>query len=199
MLPDLPQLKADIAQVFHTVFKNRVNAYLGVVGEVPRSVIKEGRSPMTLRPDDSRDETTLKAASAELNLKVEEIQHLSVEQRINKLDTAAREMANQISSHAFATINKAVNKVGNVVDAKGRPFSAEAIFEVLEKIQMDFEDDGVQHKELTVVIPPALTDRVKETMEHIQQDPELSERYNKIIDKKRTEWRDREAARKLVG
>lgn len=199
MLPDLPKLKADIAQVFHPVFKNRVNAYLGVVGEAPRYFIKEGRNPVTLRPDDSRDETTLKAASAETIFKVEEIPCLSVEQRIARLDTAAREMASQISTHAFETINKAVDKVGNTIDAKGKPFSAESIFEVLEKIHLDFEDDGVKPKELTVVIPPELAERAKEVMEKMHQDPELSNRYNEIIEKKRKEWRDREAARKLVG
>lgn len=199
MLPDLPKLKSDIAQVFHVIFKNRVNAYLGVVGEVPRYLIKEGSNPVTLRSDASRDETTLKAASAETVFNLEEIPNLSVESRIARLDTAAREMADQISSHAFATINEAVDKVGNVVDAKGKPFSAEAVFEVLEKIQMDFDDDGIKHKEITVVIPPALTERVRETIEQIHQDPELSKRYEEIIDKKRMEWRDREAARKLVG
>lgn len=199
MLPDLPKLKADIAQVFQIVFKNRLNAYLGVVGEVPRYIIKEGSNPVTIRPDDSRDETTLKAASAETIFTLEEIPNLSAKQRIARLDEAARDMANQISSHAFATIMDAVDKVGNVVDAKGKPFSAEAVFAVLEKIQMDFDDDGIKHKEITIVIPPALTDRVKETMEQIHQDPELSKRYKEIIDKKRMEWRDREAARKLVG
>lgn len=199
MLPDLPKLKADIAQVFHMVFKNRVNEYLGFVGEVPRYIIKEGSNPVTLRPDDSRDETTLQAASAETIFKLEDIPNLSVGERIDRLDTAAREMANQISSHAFATINEAVDKAGNVVDAKGKPFSPESVFEVLEKIQMDFYDDGVKHKEITVVIPPALTDRVKDTMEQIHQTPELSKRYEEIIDNKRMEWRAREAARKLVG
>ena len=199
MFPDLPKLKADIAQVFQVIFKNRLNTYLGVVGEVPRYYIKEGRNPVTLRPDASRDETTLKAASAETIYKLEEIPYLSVEQRIARLDDAAREMAEQISSHAFSTINDAVDKVGNVVDAKGKPFNAEAVFEVLDKIQMDFDEDGVKHKEITVVIPPALTTRVKETMEHIHQDPILSNRYKEIIDKKRMEWRAREASRKLVG
>lgn len=199
MLPDLPKLKADIAQVFHVILKNRLNAYLGVVGEAPRSFIKEGRNPVTLRPDSSRDETTLKATSAETFFKLEEIPHLTVEQRIARLDTVAREMANQISAHAFAKINEAVDKVGNVVDAKGKPFSAEAIFEILDKIQIDFEPDGVKHKEITVVIPPGLAGRVKETLEQIHQDTELSKRYKDIIDKKRTEWRARESARKLVG
>ncbi len=33
MLPDLPEFKADIANHYHLYFKNRVNAYLGVIGE----------------------------------------------------------------------------------------------------------------------------------------------------------------------
>lgn len=199
MLPDLPKLKADIAQVFHLILKKRLNAYLGVVGEAPRSIIKEGRNPVTLRPDSSRDETALKLTSAETIFKLEEIPHLSAEQRIAKLDTVAREMANQISSHAFAKINEAVDKVGNVVDAKGKPLSADAIFEMLETIQIEFEPDGIKHKELTVVIPPGLAGKVKETMEKIHQDPELRKRHEDIINKKREEWRAREAARKLVG
>lgn len=199
MLPDLPKLKDDIAQVFHLIFTNHLNTYLGVVGEVPRCIIKEGSNPVIQRQDDSRDETTLKAASAETIFKSEEIPHLSFEQRIAKLDGAAREMAKQISSHAFAKINVAVDSVGNLVDAKGKPFSAETFFEVLEKIQLDFEEDGGKHKEISVVIPPAMTARVKETMEQIHQDAELSRRHKEIIDKKRVEWRAREAARKLVG
>lgn len=198
MLPDLPRMKKDIAELFQIIFKNRLNAYLGVVGEVPRYIIKEGANPVTLRPDDSRDETKLQAASAETNFSIEEIPRLSVEQRITKLDDAAREMASQISSHAFATINEAVDKVGNVVDAKGKPFSPEAVFEVLEKIQLDFDEDG-KHKEITVVIPPALSDRARETLIQLHSDPKLSLRYQEIIEKKREEWRAREAARKLVG
>jgi len=199
VLPDLPKLKADIAQVFHVIFKNRVNTYLGFVGEVPRYIIKEGSNPVTVRPDASRDETILQAASAETIFKHEEIPHLSVEQRIARIDDAAREMATQISSHAFATINEAVDRVGNIVDAKGKPLSAEAVFDILDKIQLEFEDDGVKHKEITVVIPPAMTDLVKEILEQIHQDPTLSNRYKELINKKRVEWRAREASRKLVG
>lgn len=199
MLPDLPKLKADIAQLFHIIFMSRVNAYMGFVGEVPRCIIKEGRNSVIQRPDDSIDETTLKATSAQFTFKNEEIPRLSLEQRIARLDDAAREMAKQISSIAFATINEAVDNVGNVVDAKGKPFNAETFFEVLETIQLDFEEDGIKHKELHLVMPPGMAARVKETMEQIDHDVELSRRHKEIIDKKRVEWRAREAARKLVG
>jgi hypothetical protein len=198
VLPDLPKLKADIADQFHLFFIKRVNACLGVVGEVPRNIIKEGRNPVILRPDSSRDETKLQTASIETIFKRDEIPHLTVQERMARMDDAAREMAGQISTHAFATINEAVDKVGNVVDGRGKPLSPEVVLEVLEKIQMDFDNDG-NPKELTVVIPPALTERAKETMEKLKQDPELGRRYQEIIDKKRMEWRDRETARKLVG
>jgi hypothetical protein len=199
VLPDLPKLKSEISGLFHTIFENRLNAYLGFVGEVPRCFIKEGSNPVTIRPDASRDETKLQPASAVTNFKVDEIPSLSVEQRIARLDVAARDMASQISSHAFATINEAVDKVGNVVDAKGKPFNADAFFEVLEKIQIDFEEDGVKHKELTVVFPPQMTQKVRETIAEIDNNPELKQRHKEIIEKKRMEWRAREAARKLVG
>lgn len=199
MLPDLPKLKAEIAQAFHSMFKNRLNAYLGFIGEVPRYIIKEGRTPVTIRPDATRDETKLQPASAVTDFKVEEIPNLTVEQRIARLDVAAREMADQISSHAFAAINEAVERVGNVIDAKGKPFNIDAFFEVLEKIQLDFEEDGVKHKELTAVFPPQMTQQAKKILDEIHNNPELQMRHKDIIDKKRMEWRAREASRKLVG
>jgi capsular polysaccharide biosynthesis protein len=64
---------------------------------------------------------------------------------------------------------------------------------------LDFEEDGVKHKKINVVVSPAMTDRMKETMKQIHQNTELSKRYKEIIDKKRVEWRAREVARKLVG
>ena len=198
MLPDLPKLKADIADKFHLFFVQRVNTCLGVVGEIPHCIIKEGRNPATIRPDSSKDETKLQKSSVETTFKSEEIPYLSVQERIARLDDAARKMAGQISTTAFATINEALDKVGNVIDGRGKPLSPAIFFEVLEKIQLDFDNDG-NFKELTVVIPPEMTERFKEVMEKIQQDPELVRRYEEIINKKRMEWRDREAARKLVG
>ena len=65
-------------------------------------------------------------------------------------------------------------------------------------MQLEFDENG-DPKGLTVVIPPSMEERAKETMEMFHQDPELSGRWQELMDKKRKEWRDREAARKLVG
>ncbi len=110
MLPDLPELKNEILDRFHTIFQQRVNAYMGVMGEVPRCYIKEGRRTVIIRPDGKRDETVLKKASAETSIDYELVPHMSLEERINRLDKAAQEMARQISEHGFETIKDAVDQ-----------------------------------------------------------------------------------------
>lgn len=198
MLPDIPPLKQEIARTLRAAFRQRVNAYMGALNEAPRYYIKEGRRVVTIRPDGQIDETELKEASAETSIRFDEVPHLSMQDRLTKLDEAAREMARQISEHAFGQINEAVERVGNVVDAGGKPLSPEVYLEVIEKVQLDFDANG-KPSQLTVVIPPGMEERAKEVADALEHDPEYSRRYREIIDKKRVEWRDREAARKLVG
>jgi len=198
MLPDIPPLKEEIARKLQSVFKQRVNAYMGAINESPRYYIKEGRQVVTIRPDGRRDETELKAASAETSIRFDEVPRLTLRDRLAKLDEAAQEMARQISEHAFRQINEAVERVGNVVHGEGKPFGPDIFMEVIEKIQLDFDADG-KPSEMMVVIPPSMGERARATLESLQQNPEYSKRYQELIEKKRMEWRDREAARKLVG
>jgi hypothetical protein len=198
VLPDLPKLKADISHLFDMYQINRINAYLGFVNEIPQSIIKEGKNPTILRGDSSRDEIEIKQASATATFKRDEIPSLSMQERMKRLDAAAKEIAAEISTIAFAAINEAVDRIGNVVDANGKPLSPEAIFEVLEKIHLDFDENG-NPEELNIVVSPDLSERFVETMQQLQNDPELKKRYDAIINTKRKEWHDREIARKLVG
>lgn len=198
MLPDIPPLKREIARKLQIAFKQRVNAYMGAINEAPRYFIKEGRRVVTVRPDGHLDETLLKEASAETTIRFDEVPHLSFQDRLTKLDEAAREMARQISEHAFGQLNEAVERVGNVVDGGGKPLSPELYLEVIEKIHLDFDADG-KPSQLTLVIPPGMEQRAKEVAEKLDHDPEYRKRYRELIDKKRMQWRDREAARKLVG
>jgi hypothetical protein len=198
VLPDIVSLKSEIAERLSATFRERVNAYLGAVHEMPRNFIKEGRSPAIIRPDGSRDETKLKQTTAEIEIRTAEVPALTLQDRIDKLDTAAREMASQISRNAFAEINRAVEAVGNVVDSGGKRLSADTYLEVLEKMQLDFGEDG-KPRGLTVVVPPALRERAAETIKQLRDDPEYKKRYEDLLAKKRREFNAREAARKLVG
>jgi hypothetical protein len=139
----------------------------------------------------------LKEASGELSLKVGDIPALTLKERIAKLDKVADQMADQIGTHSLKTLSESLDKAGQVVDRKGKPFDAEAIFEVLEKLQIEFDESGKY--DLTILIPPALRPRAEELIRLFETDKKLQKRHADIMERKREEWRDREAARKLVG
>jgi hypothetical protein len=198
MLPDLPSLKCDIQQMLKRYLQTQVNARLGILGQSPKHTVHEGNRMRTVRADGSTDESELKQASAEMSLKFNDIPQFSIEKRIAMINDMAEQMARQISEQMFGALNEILNKTGQVVDQEGRPLDAEAIFSVLEKIQLDFDETG-KHKDLSIVVPPELAPKAKQVLEQIHSDPTLRKRYEEIIVRKRIEWRDREAARKLVG
>lgn len=198
MLPDLPTLKSEVNRKLQAAFRQRVNTYMGVLNEAPRYFIKEGHRVVTIRPDGHIDETELKEASAEMSIRFDQVPNLSFHERLIKLDEIAREMASQVSEHLFSLISEAANRTGNVVDGGGMPIDPIRYLDALEKISLDFDETG-KHNRLTLIAPPGMEQQVEDTLKALSKDPAYRERYRVIIEKKRMAWRDREAARKLVG
>jgi len=184
-------------RILDQYLRNRINQRLGVFGEAPKHYMHEGNRMRIVRANGSVDETKLKEASGEISLKVGDIPALTLKERIAKLDKIAEQMADQIATHSLKTLSEGLDKAGQVVDRKGKPFDAEAIFEVLEKLQIEFDESG--KCDLTILIPPALTPRAEELVRLLETDKNLQKRHADIMERKREEWRDREAARKLVG
>ncbi|MFO1349908.1 MAG: hypothetical protein U1F68_04195 [Gammaproteobacteria bacterium] len=198
MLPDLPGLKREIQSVVDRYLRARVHSKLGVFDKSPKHIVHEGNRMRTLRADGSSDDSDLKQASAEMTVKFDDIPRLTAAKWMEKLDSLADEMAKQIGQHLYGSLDASLEKAGQVVDGRGKPFDAETVFAVLEKIALDFDETG-QHHELSIVMSPDLAQRAKKVFEQIESDPVLRQRHRELIDRKRSEWRDREATRKLVG
>ena len=175
-----------------------MNSYLGVVHEMPRSYLKEGDKIVIIRADGSRDETILREASAEIEIRSSEVPTMTIQDRIERIDVVAREMAGQISRHMFDDIGNAIEKVGNVVKTTGRRFDADAFLNVLQLMQIEFDLHG-NMREITAVFPSGSRTQVAETLQQLKSDPEFKRRYESLMTEKRREYRAREAARKLVG
>jgi hypothetical protein len=197
MLPDLPSLKQDIRRILDRYLQNRIDQRLGVFGELPKHYTHEGNRMRIRRANGSVEEIKSKETSGKLSLKLSDIPALTIKERMAKLDTIAEQMADQMATHTIKTLGEGLDKAGQVVDRKGKPFDAEAIFEVLEKLQIEF--DKSEKSDLTILIPPALTPRAREILQLLETDKNLQKRHADIMERKREEWRDREAARKLVG
>jgi hypothetical protein len=198
MLPDLPELKRELQRIIDQYLQRQVRVRMGVFNDAPKHIIHEGERMRIIRADGTVEESNLKESKAEMAIKIEEIPTLTIKDRMERLNCMAEEMAGQISEHLFGALNDSIEKAGQVVDSKGKPFDAETFFGAIAAVNLDFDDSG-QHHGLQFVIPPAMAERVQAVFNQIDTDPALKRRHEELIDLKFGEWRDREAARKLVG
>lgn len=131
-----------------------------------------------------------------IEIKYTEIPELIGGRLLEKVDNIAEELARQTSQAGFLKIDQELTKVGNVVSAGGKPISQDVFFEMLEKMEMVFDDTG--RPDITFVLHPETYKLLRPKMEEWQQDPEFQKRYSELISLKREAWLDRENNRKLV-
>jgi hypothetical protein len=198
VLPDYPSLKQELHGALNKILRARFQAHSQVLNEVPRGRVFEGTGTQIQRASGEVEDSDDLSASGTLTLKTEDLPKLTFEKVVEKLDEVAQEMAAEATTKFFQSLEAATARTGNVVDAGGRPLSAEAIIEVLEKIYIDCDDDG--NLELpTIVIHPKQADALRAAEEELDRDPQLKRRHEEALEAKREEWRVREASRKLVG
>jgi predicted transcriptional regulator len=137
-------------------------------------------------------------ARSQFSVTSSEIAGLSLDQLLEKLDKVAQEIAAAQSQHMFESVNQAVTKVGNVIDAQGGPLSPALFLEMIKKVQIDFDASG-KPRMPTVVIHPDQAEKVKALMSQMEASPEIKSQFDRIISIKREEWRAREADRGLAG
>ena len=198
MLPDFLKTKEKLEIMLDYSFRQAVLSHLGPVANVPISLSFEGNRTILIRADGSIEEMDPEQATAELQVNYEEFEEMNDAAVLNKIDGAAEEMASQQAKSLYEEVGKAAEQVGNVVSADGKPFSMDLFFEGLEKIDIDFDEDG-NPSGLMCPVSPELYPSVVKAVEQAKTDPEMDKRYDAIMERKKEEWRVRESHRKLVG
>ena len=136
MLPDLPGFKQDLQHILNRYLRKAINERLGVFADVPRHTVHEGKDMRIYRADGTVEDSGMKEASAEMTMKFEDIPHMTVADRIVKINEIADAMAKQMSEHLYTSLNESLEKAGQVVDGKGKPFGVESVFAALEMMQV---------------------------------------------------------------
>lgn len=197
MQETIPQLEEELETLVSKFVENAARARAPAMGEVSRHRVFEGHQSAIVRPSGETDDTEFREFSAESEIPSDTLLYSSLDEIFKCFIPVAEAMANDQERMFFEIMHQVTQKTGNVVDGGGQPLSHEKILEVLETIQIDFDTDG-NPRMPTMVISPAMAPRMKE----LADDPsakEFEEKQKKIIEKKRMEWREREANRTLVG
>jgi len=131
MLPDFPVLKRALHERLWEFSDKRTNQYLGIWGEVRRHQLHEGSGHTLNRDDSSVDEAQSVPILVPLHIEPNEMESLTLEGIMLKLDSAAREMARKQSVLFDQRFEQSATEVGNVVNAEGMT-EVEAVFAILE-------------------------------------------------------------------
>src|SRR5215467_9352848 len=94
MLPDFPWLKKRLHEKLYEFFLDRTDQYLGVVGRIPKHRRKEGGpGQLLIRHDGSTDASRAVELAVPFALEGDEIESITMDQLLAKVDRAALEMA----------------------------------------------------------------------------------------------------------
>lgn len=193
MLPDFLKTKEKIGKMLNSEMKKAHFRHLGPFADSPTTIIHEGKEVIMIRADGSTDEMNMKKAETKIEIKTEEIEDMTHERVLDKIDTLARELAKQKAKIGYEVIDRATEEVGNVVSVDGTP-SLDDFWELFEKMHIDFDEKG-QPSGLRLVANPIMSSSLENIYSQIESHP----RYQEIMERKREEWRVRENNRALVG
>ncbi|CAN7211376.1 hypothetical protein LJR066_000608 [Acidovorax sp. LjRoot66] len=198
MLPDLPEFKGTFSAALVRYVSKRAQAQLGVFAEVPRQILHEGHATRIARANGDIEDSPLFDAGAQATISEDDMARLSREERLELLNFIADKLAEDMAGKLYGALSKTLDRAGQTLDNRGKPFNAETIFALFERLEIDFDRHG-QPNYPTLSLAPELQESAKQAFAQIETDPKLRERFANMIGEKKAKWRDREAARKLVG
>lgn len=195
MLPDMPTVR-DYGQqwLMYNFFLNiSKNTCFMQVMRQPET-LKEGNKTKLLRYDGTIDDVPMKKIGTKIEINTNDLDQHGLKEVLKVLDKAAHDMAIQQSETFFERLNQICDETGNVYDNKGRPVTFDSILDILDSMPIDFNENG--QPEL-----PSFLAGQRVINEILKKEPsnEQIKRQNEIIERKYSEWRDRESDRRLVG
>ena len=197
MLPDFPILKRKIQKKAEKDMQEQIQQD-PILSQLKREMLFEGNRSSIKNENGEIEESGYKGISAPLSVEREDVinkGHIAFVENIR--GEMIGEVRRQQIRQFFDTVEKATEKSGNVVNAKGQPITFELFLELFKKMQVDFDEEGNPH-ELTFAMHSSMFAKIKDKLYEWETNPEYKEKYEKILEKKRKEWYDRENHRKLV-
>jgi hypothetical protein len=135
-----------------------------------------------VRGDDPLDQDFF-LAEALSTLNFSDIQETNIQKSTENLCNIALQMIENVTRDFFSSMGEVMTKTGQVVDGKGKPFNFDLVLDMLEKVLIEFDENGKAKLPYLVGHPQNLA---KITEFEITE--EQKKRLDEIIEKKREEY-----------
>jgi hypothetical protein len=197
MLPDFIAAKKYIRIYLAKLLKKEIEGGDALLSMMRRRTQHEGDQYAIRGVDGQTEESGFEEMASEFAITSDELIEKGVLACAEKLQEAAKEIAKSSSIMMFNRIKGATERTGNVIDGGGKPLTPELLLELMQKVEMDFDDEG-NPLNMAFVVSPETWETYKDRFREWDQDPEVVRKRDLIMARKRREWLDRESNRKLV-
>lgn len=199
MLPEFPETRKKIDEFLVERFRTVENQSLGIFSEIKYKHQFEGHAQRVFRQDGSVEETDFKRITADSEpIDARDIATMSLSELLESFDRVALEVARQKAEVIFKGINDATERAGTAISADGQAFSIDLFFSMIERMEIDFDEQG-QAILPSLIVAPAMGDQLAQVNAIMETDPVAKQRYDELMKTKKEEWIVRESSRKLVG
>lgn len=194
MLPDFPKVKKSLGEFLVQKANEVIKNSSPILSQIRTSQIFEGDQHLLVRDDNSEEETDFKHLEEKLVLSHKEIENASLKVIFEKILGMLGNLSKQQHALIFSKLEEVTESTGNVVKTKG--INPEAVLEMLEKIQIDFDSNGNPNWP-TIFSHPAQKDTWKDLLKELEKEPYIK-RVEEILKKQKESWYARESLRRLV-
>jgi hypothetical protein len=195
VLPDFINIKKELSQARSSAISSLGDP---IMSKIPAYRQHEGDRFSIFREDGSQDTSDQKLIRSEpITIDLKDV-HSRGEQAIYESIAIARQQLTQASKRLLS--EKLEEAPIPSMDAAGRSFTAELYLEMLEPMFLNFDEEGRwNHLDFWQENPnPRLLAKVDSELKRFESEPELRDQLETLLARKRQEWNDREANRKLV-
>jgi hypothetical protein len=194
MLPDFPRLKEAAYQ--YLIGRISESPSRGLLATIPTIALYEGDA-IAVSGARQSDREGLQKVEARLEVKIDDLIQNGIDAFLSKIGTISEEFVTQKEKLMIEKMKEVTKETGNAIDAKGQPLSPSLVLNALEKMEMEFDENG-KPKNLVLVMHPDQIRGFLQKAAEWDKDPEYQKMFKDLMERKRAEWRDRESSRELV-
>lgn len=197
MLPDFPKLKDRLMERHIRDIRAKVDAQMPVVSKVRSVRFHEGNCFSFERDDGVVESKGFVDVRAPIEIAANLEFRDTVQNIKERTEQLTLDFAAQLEKFFFKRFEEITASVGNAVDMKGEPFTAESHLDSLERVDLDFDMFGFPIYPM-YVCHPGMAETIRSELARFRTESRLRDRAEALIERKRKEWRDREGRRRLV-
>lgn len=193
MLPDLSEVRKELQEWLTEFLRVRTESQMGVLWQTKAIAVHECEGFKQQRFDGSIDDKALASIRGTVRMDMADVRAQGFAAVLAAYAAGATDLAREMRKHFFNRVSEILEEAGQAVDADGRPLTPDLLLECFEKMDIDFDNKGWP-KFPTLIVSPKLAASIA----HWKITDDQQRRFERIVERKRLAWRDRESDRRLV-